>query len=70
LIHHPSDNPDEWRQQLQQVLKWAHEVGDIIHRMQKVGTLRPVPYTDRIEMFDGGGEAPVSPKNKPPLNDK
>ncbi|MBC8107938.1 MAG: response regulator [Anaerolineae bacterium] len=63
LIHHPPDNGDEMRQQLRQILKWVQEVGDVIHRMQKVGTQRPVPYTERIEMFDTG-EGPASPKDK------
>lgn len=66
LIHHPPDNREEMRAQLRQILKWAEEVGDVIHRMQKVGTLRPVPYTERIEMFEGaaGPDAPHSPKEK------
>ncbi|CAN5564043.1 hypothetical protein BH09PLA1_BH09PLA1_01140 [soil metagenome] len=63
LIHHPPDNPEEMRAQLRQILNWAEEVGDVIHRMQKVGTLRPVPYTERLEMFDGG-DGPASPKEK------
>ena len=66
LIHQPPNNVADLREQLQQVLKWVSEVGDVIHRMQKVGTLRPVPYTERIEMFDGGAgaDAPISPKEK------
>jgi hypothetical protein len=28
-------------------------VGDVIHKMQQVGTLRPLPFTERMELFDG-----------------
>ena len=29
------------------------EVGDVIHRLQRIGTPRNVPYVERLEMFDG-----------------
>ena len=53
IIRDPSVNIIEIREQLKNVLKWTNEVGDVIHKMQKVGTLRPVPFTERMEMFDG-----------------
>jgi DNA-binding response OmpR family regulator len=55
LIHQPPNDVNELRGQLSQILKWIKETSDVIHKMQKVGTLRPVPYTERLEMFDGGG---------------
>jgi len=52
IIRQPPNDFNELRDQLSQVLRWTNEVAAVIHRMQKVGTLRPVPYTERIEMFD------------------
>src|SRR5829696_1274095 len=33
LMHTPPDNVAELRQQLQQILTWVNEVGEVIHRM-------------------------------------
>jgi DNA-binding response OmpR family regulator len=51
LIHHPPSDPQEMAESLRDVLKWTRETADVIHKMQKVGTLRPVPYTERLESF-------------------
>jgi hypothetical protein len=64
IIHDPPHTAAELREQLQQILKMISEVGEVIHKMQQVGTLRPVPYTERIEMFDVAPDAPISPKEK------
>ena len=64
LLHNPPHNAAELREQLQQILKMISEVSGVIHKMQQVGTLRPVPYTERIEMFDPSPDAPISPKEK------
>jgi DNA-binding response OmpR family regulator len=53
MIHDPQCDAQEMKRKLRQVLQWTREVGDVIHKMQKVGTLRPVPFTERMEMFDG-----------------
>jgi hypothetical protein len=34
------------------VLRWAEEVGTVIHRMQNVATLQPVSFTKRMERFE------------------
>ncbi len=57
LIRHPPDNFEEIREGLKNVLKWTNEVAEVIHKMQKVGTLRPVPFTERMDMFDGKQDA-------------
>lgn len=57
LIRHPPPDAQEIQDQLRDVLKWAGEVGDVIHRMQEMGTPRPVPYIERLEMFDGGDKS-------------
>jgi DNA-binding response OmpR family regulator len=51
LIRHPPADAREISTQLHDILKWAEEVGDVIHRMQSVATFRPVPYTQRIDFF-------------------
>src|SRR6185503_3658627 len=56
LTRHPPEDPAEMRRQLEDVKRWAAEVGDVIHRLQRVGTPRPVPYVQRLEMFDAGPE--------------
>jgi DNA-binding response OmpR family regulator len=56
LVRHPPSDPQDMRQQLTDVMRWAQEVGDVIHRLQRVGTPRPVPYVQRLEMFDAGPE--------------
>ncbi|HET6248792.1 MAG TPA: response regulator [Tepidisphaeraceae bacterium] len=56
LIRHPPTEQGELQEQLQDVLKWAIEVGDVIHRLQRIGTPKAVPYVERLEMFDGGAE--------------
>lgn len=66
LIHSPPTNVSELREQLKEILKWVSEVGDVIHKMQQVGTMNPVPYTERIEMFETNPDAPISPKDKRP----
>lgn len=53
LIQSPPDNVELTRRQLQQVLKWVREVSSVIHQMQQVGTQRAVPYTERMDLFDG-----------------
>lgn len=52
LIRKPPRDPAELSQQLREVLAWTHEVSDVIHRLQQVSTLRPVPYTQRMEMLE------------------
>jgi DNA-binding response OmpR family regulator len=52
MIQEPPRDTEETRRQLRQVLQWTREVADVIHKMQKVGTLRPVPFTERMEMFE------------------
>jgi DNA-binding response OmpR family regulator len=52
IIQQPPTDQQSLQEQLQQVLTWTREVGDVIHKMQKVGTLRPVPFTERMEMFE------------------
>ena len=52
LIRHPPDTMEDVQRDLADVLRWAGEVGEVIHRMQKVGTHRPVSYIERLEMFD------------------
>ncbi len=60
LIQQPPERAAELREQLQQVLRWTQEVGEVIHKMQKVGTLQAVPFTDRMELFETGSL--LSPK--------
>jgi two-component system sensor histidine kinase ChiS len=64
LVRDPPESRAELKEQLQQILQLVHEVGEVIHKMQQVGTLQPVPYTERIERFDIAADAPVSPKEK------
>ena len=52
LLHEPPASPDELRRQMRQVLEWTREVAQVIHKMQRVGTLRPVPFTERMEVFE------------------
>jgi DNA-binding response OmpR family regulator len=52
LIRHPPDNISEVSDQLRDVLRWAEEVGSVIHRMQNVATLQPVSFTKRMERFE------------------
>lgn len=56
LIRHPPQQTDELREQLGDILRWAQEVGEVIHRLQRIGTPRPTPYVQRLEMFDAGPE--------------
>jgi DNA-binding response OmpR family regulator len=61
MIRHPTENNQEMADSLKDVLRWAEEVGQVIHKMQNVATLRPVPYTERMEFFDeAAATAPVS----------
>lgn len=52
MIQSPPTDPQELREHLQEILKWTSEVGEIIHKMQRVGTLRAMPFTERMELFD------------------
>jgi len=52
MINDLPPNSDDARRQLQQVLRWTREVAGVIHKMQQVGTIRPVPFTERMELFD------------------
>ncbi len=54
LIRHPPENSVELSSELHLVKSWIQQVADVIHRMQDVGTLRPVPSTERMELFDHG----------------
>jgi DNA-binding response OmpR family regulator len=45
-------NAADLREQLLDLLKWATEVGAVIHRLQRIGTPKAVPYIERLEMFD------------------
>ncbi len=54
LIRLPPKNPAELSAELRSVQSWIQQVADVIHRMQDVGTLRPLPYTERMEMLDSG----------------
>ena len=56
LIRNPPTDPQEMRRQHRDVMRWAQEVGEVIHRLQRVGTPRPLPYVQRLEMFDVGPE--------------
>lgn len=52
LIRHPVEDPTELKNALQDVLQWTKEAGDVIHRMQDVSTMRSLPYTERLELFN------------------
>ena len=54
LILNPPTNPADLKENLGDVLKWINEVGDVIHRLQRMGTPGAVPYVERLEMFDAG----------------
>jgi DNA-binding response OmpR family regulator len=54
LIRHPPNAAGEIQSQLREVLTWSKEVGEVIHRLQRIGTPRPMPYIERLEMFDPG----------------
>jgi DNA-binding response OmpR family regulator len=56
LIRHPPADPSELQAQLKDVLKSSKELGEVVHRLQRIGTPRNVPYIERLEMFDGGQE--------------
>ncbi len=46
----------ELKHELSDVLKWINEVSEVVHRLQRIGTPREVPYFERLEMFDDGAE--------------
>jgi DNA-binding response OmpR family regulator len=56
LIMAPPEDPKELQEQLIDVLKWSKELGEVIHRLQRIGTPMAVPYIERLEMFDVEGE--------------
>jgi len=64
IIRVPPSDPLELARELRSVLEWTGQVGEVIHRLQEVGTLRPVPFTQRMELLDRGsppceGERPI-----------
>jgi len=67
LIRHPSDDAKETAESLQDVLRWTEEVGQVIHKMQNVATLRPVPYTERMELFDDAAQQAAATGQAPAM---
>ena len=58
LARHPPVDPKEASEQLTEVLRWIGEVGEVIHRMQKVGTQqKSLSFTDRMDLLDEGSPA-------------
>ncbi len=57
LIRHPPADAAELAMELGAVLNWTAQVADVVHRLQEVGTLRPLPYTQRMELLDRGTPA-------------
>jgi two-component system sensor histidine kinase ChiS len=60
IMHDPPHTTAELREQLQQILIMISEVGGVIHKMQRVGTLRALPFTERMELFDEKQQSPAS----------
>ncbi len=54
LIRNPPANAGQIISELRDVQSWTKEVSDVIHRLQAVGTMRSVPYLERMEMLDQG----------------
>jgi DNA-binding response OmpR family regulator len=72
LIRSPRLNPSQVHSQLRDIRKWTCEVSDVIHRLQAVGTMRSLPYLQRVEMLDEGtpesqGERPKGGMGVPPM---
>jgi len=69
LIRHPRTSAGEIVSELGEIKKWVAEVAEVIHRLQAVGTVRSVPYIERVQLLDEGtpdshGERP-KPTDRP-----
>jgi DNA-binding response OmpR family regulator len=54
LIHFPDQDQKESTDALRDILRWTEQVGAVIHRMQEVSTLRPLPFIDRMDILGQG----------------
>jgi DNA-binding response OmpR family regulator len=65
LIRNPRSDPRQLHSELRDIQKWTREVSDVIHRLQAVGTMRSLPYLQRMEMLDEGTPESQGERPKP-----
>ena len=64
LIRRPPGDPAELAEQLNDVLRWTRDAGEVLNRMRKVGTMQQVSYTRRMEQFDEGSQGQGTPRTR------
>jgi DNA-binding response OmpR family regulator len=65
MIRHPRSDARELIAELADVKKWVSEVAGVIHRLQAVGTMRSVPYVERVQLLDEGTPQSQGERPKP-----